>query len=197
MAEEQNVTEPTWVGLRKLDPETRTFEANGRRYTAVTSLTVERYEAYELYQAEIGIGRTFEEIQASINRAFELCNEVASPHGKKVFAELAVTLHDLSIGCTLVGTTQPHAVLKLCALFLVRDGEDLRTIDDQLVQDKIEDWKAAGIDMGYFFGFALRSIPGFLAAYRAASQTSSPQEGTKAKTQGQQRPNTTPNASPA
>ena len=194
MEQEQNVTEPTWVGLRKLDPETRSFQANGKRYTAVTSLTLERYEAYELYQAEVGIGRTFEEIQSSINRAFELCNEVAT--GKKVFAELAVLLHDLSIGCTLVGTTQPHAVLKLCALFLVRDGEDLRTIDDQLVQDKIDDWKAEGIDMGYFFGFALRSIPGFLAAYRAASQTSSPKE-TTAKTQGQQHPSTTPNASPA
>ena len=194
MDEKQNVTEPTWVGLRKLDPETRSFEANGQRYTAVTSLTVERYEAYELYQAEIGIGRTFEEIQASINRAFELCNEVAT--GKKVFAELAVLLHDLSIGCTLVGTTQPHAVLKLCALFLVREGEDLRTIDDQLVQDKITDWKEAGIDMGYFFAFALRSIPGFLAAYRAASQSSSPKGTTgMASTQGHQ--STTPNASPA
>jgi hypothetical protein len=194
MDEKQNVTEPTWVGLRKLDPETRSFEANGQRYTAVTSLTVERYEAYELYQAEIGIGRTFEEIQGSINRAFELCNEVAT--GKKVFAELAVLLHDLSIGCTLVGTTQPHAVLKLCALFLVREGEDLRTIDDQLVQDKITDWKEAGIDMGYFFAFALRSIPGFLAAYRAASQSSSPKGTTgMASTQGHQ--STTPNASPA
>lgn len=193
MAEEHDLNEHTWAGLRKLDPETRTFDANGKRYTAVTSLTVERYEAYELYQAEIGIGRTFEEIQGGINKAFELCNEVAT--GKKVFAEMAVLLHDLSIGCTLVGTTQPHAVLKLCALFLVRDGEDLRTIDDQLVQDKIEDWKAEGIDMGYFFGFALRSIPGFLAAYRAASLSSSPRATTKAEsTQGH--PSTTPSGSP-
>jgi hypothetical protein len=194
MDQEPNVSEHTWVGLRKLDPETRSFDANGKRYTAVTSLTVERYEAYELYQAEIGIGRTFEEIQGGINRAFELCNEVAT--GKKVFAEMAVLLHDLSIGCTLVGTTQPHAVLKLCALFLVRDGEDMRTIDDQTVQGKIDDWKAEGIDMGYFFGFALRSIPGFLAAYRAASLSSSPRATTKAEsTQGH--PSSTPSGLPA
>lgn len=194
MAEEQDVAPHTWVGLKKIDPEQRTFEAGGHKYTAVTSLTVERYEAYELYQQEVGIGRTFEELQAQINRAYALCNEVAT--GKKVFAELAVILHDLSIGCTLVGSNQPHAVLKLCALFLVRDGEDLSTIDDQLVQQKINDWRTEGIDMAYFFGFALRSIPGFLAAYKAASLSSSP-KGTTGTTQGHQQPSSTPNASPA
>lgn len=193
MAEEQDVAPITWTGLKKIDPEARSFTANGNTYTAVSSLTLERYEAYELYQQEVGIGRTFEELQASINRAYALCNEVAT--GKKVFAELAVLLHDLSIGCTLVGTTQPHAVLKLCALFLVRDGEDLSTIDDQTVDAKINDWRVEGIDMAYFFGFALRSIPGFLAAYKAASLSSST-KGTTKPTQGQQQPSSTPNASP-
>jgi hypothetical protein len=194
MDEATNMTD-AWVGLKKIPHDATEFTASGQRYRRLMSLSIDRYEAYELLQVEIGMGRTFEQFNDEVNRAYELCNEVAT--GKKVFADLAVLLRDLSIGCSLLGQQQHHAVLKMCALFLVRDGEDLRTIDDQMIKDKIDDWRNEGIDMGYFFTFALLSIPGFLAAYKAVSQTTSAGEKTESKQGSPKRRSTTSNASPA
>ena len=163
--------EHAWVGLKKIPPDAKEFTANGNRYRVVSSLTVSRYEDFELFQLEVAIGRSFESIQQSINHAYRLCNRVVK--GEEVFADLAIVLRDLSIGATLAGTRTPHAVLKMCALFLVRDEEDLRSCPNELIEDKINDWREEGIDMGYFFTFALLTIPGFLAAYRSASRDTS------------------------
>lgn len=173
MAEEPHLKgdEHAWVGMKKIAPDAKEFEANGRRYRVVSSLTVSRYEDFELFQLEVGIGRSFEAIQQSINHAYRLCNRVVK--GEEVFAELAILLRDMSIGASLAGTHTPHAVLKMCALFLVRDDEDLSRCPNELIEDKINDWREAGIDMGYFFTFALLTIPGFLQAYRSASRATS------------------------
>lgn len=173
MAEEPHLKgdEHAWVGLKKIAPDAKEFMANGRRYRVVSSLTVSRYEDFELFQLEVGIGRSFEAIQQSINHAYRLCNRVVK--GEEVFAELAIVLRDMSIGAALAGTKTPHAVLKMCALFLVRDEEDLSRCPNELIEDKINDWREEGIDMGYFFTFALLTIPGFLQAYRSASRATS------------------------
>lgn len=171
MAAQPDLNEDTWPGLKKLPPDTREFTANGKRYRVIGSLPVSRYEDFELFQLEVAIGRSFEAIQQSINHAYSLCNRVV--RGDEVFADLAIVLRDLSIGATLAGTRTPHAVLKMCALFLVRDEEDLRHCPNELIEDKINDWRTEGIDMGYFFTFALLTIPGFLAAYRSASRATS------------------------
>lgn len=173
MAEEPHLKgdEHAWVGLKKIAPDAKEFMANGRRYRVVSSLTVSRYEDFELLQLEVGIGRSFEAIQQSINHAYRLCNRVVK--GEEVFAELAIVLRDMSIGAALAGTKTPHAVLKMCALFLVRDEEDLSRCPNELIEDKINDWREEGIDMGYFFTFALLTIPGFLQAYKSASRATS------------------------
>jgi hypothetical protein len=144
MAEEPHLKgdEHAWVGMKKIAPDAKEFEANGRRYRVVSSLTVSRYEDFELFQLEVGIGRSFEAIQQSINHAYRLCNRVVK--GEEVFAELAILLRDMSIGASLAGTHTPHAVLKMCALFLVRDEEDLSRCPNELIEDKINDWREAG-----------------------------------------------------
>lgn len=173
MAEEPHLNgdEHAWVGIKKIAPDAKEFTANGHRYRVVSSLTVSRYEDFELFQLEVGIGRSFEAIQQSINHAYRLCNRVVK--GEEVFAELAIVLRDMSIGAALAGTKTPHAVLKMCALFLVRDDEDLSRCPNELIEDKINDWREEGIDMGYFFTFALLTIPGFLQAYKSASRATS------------------------
>ena len=149
------------------------FTANGREYRISRSISFDRYEAYELLQVEVGLARTFEHFNEQIREAYDLCNQVAT--GKPVFADLSVLLRDMMIGVQLVGEAQTPAVLKLCALFINREGEDVRTIDDATVDSKINDWRESGIDIRYFFGFALHSIPGFIEALKAASIATSSQ----------------------
>lgn len=168
MAEEANLT---WPGLKEIPLDAPGFTANGREYRVTKSLSLDRYEAYELLQVEVGFARTFQKFQAEAEEALNLCNQVAT--GKPVFADLATILRDMVIGCSLVDSKQTPGVLKLCSLFIVRAGEDLKGFDQGTMEDKINDWRVEGIDMGYFFAFALHSIPGFIAAYRASSRSSS------------------------
>lgn len=168
MAEEKDLTPADgWKSTRMLPADTQVFTANGREYRVSRSISFERYEAYELFQVEVGLARTFEQFTDQIKEAYSLCNQVAT--GKPVFADLAVLLRDMLIGTQLVGERQTPAVLKLCALFINREGEDVRWVDDAVVEAKINDWRQEGIDIRFFFAFALNSIPGFIEALRAAS----------------------------
>lgn len=171
-----------WPALVSLDPKATRFMAGAkldREYRVYESVSFERYQAYELLQVEVGLARTFQQFQDQIDEAYLLCNQVAS--GKPVFADLAVLLRDLKIGTMLVGERQTHAVLKMCCLFINREGEDLRYIDEALIESKVDDWRAAGIDMAFFFQFALRSIPGFFDAYRAISHDTSARDLARAQ----------------
>lgn len=170
MDAEQDLT-TGWEGLKQIPPDASEFTANGKTYRIVKSVSFDRWEAWETLQMEVGLGRTFGQFMDGLRDAYRLCNEVAT--GKPVFAELAVLLRDMLVGSTLIGERQPMPVLKMCALFIVREGEDLRFINDELINSKIADWRAEGIDMAYFFTFALRSIPGFFEVYRELSRTSS------------------------
>lgn len=176
MAEETDLNKWTtgWPSTVMLEPDAKSFMANGREYRVTSSITFERYEAYEVLQIEVGLARTFEQFSEEIKECYNLCNQVAS--GKHVFADLAVKLRDLMIGVQLVGSQETPAVLKLCSLFINREGEDIRTIDDAIMEQKIQDWRQAGIDLRWFFSFALRSIPGYIDALKAASLDTSIEE---------------------
>lgn len=160
--------EPPWPTLKCPDLKDTEFEANGVVYRVYRSISPDRWEMYEQLQIEIGLARTFQQVMDGVQEAYGLCNKVAS--GKPVFADLAVTLRDIIIGVTMVGERQHPAVLRMAALFINRKDEDIRFINEDMIQQKIDDWRKGGIDMKYFFQFALASIPGFFDAYKAVSQ---------------------------
>ena len=172
MAGEENVkTGPRpseWKTLRELPVNTTSFVANNKEYRVHKSVSFDRWEAYEILQVEIGLARSYQQLMDGLREAYDLTNQVAS--GKPVFADLAVLLRDMIIGTTLVGEKQTPAVLKMCSLFINREGEDVRFIDEATIESKVEDWRIEGISMTFFFQFAMHSIPGFFAAYKLISQ---------------------------
>jgi hypothetical protein len=167
MAGEENVKASDWKALREIPVNTESFVANGKEYRVHKSVSFDRWEAYEILQVEIGLARSYQQLMDGLREAYDLCNQVAA--GKPVFADLAVGLRDMIIGTTLVGEKQTPAVLKMAALFINREGEDVRFIDEATIESKIEDWRIEGISMTFFFQFALHSIPGFFAAFKAIS----------------------------
>lgn len=172
-----------WEGTKHLPPDTTRFTANGHEYRVMKSLSIDRYEAYEVLQVEIGFSRSFQQFHEQAKEALALCNKVAS--GKEVFADLAILLRDMVIGCALLDGKQTPSILKMCSLFIVRENEDLKTIDDQVIQDKVDDWRQEGIDVRFFFQFALHSIPGFIEAFRLYSPgTSSQGNGSPERVEG-------------
>lgn len=166
MDEQQDLK--AWKGLKELPPDTTAFEASGTKYRVARSVSMDRWEAYELLSVEVGLGRSFAQLMQGLREAYDLTNQVAS--GKPVFADLAVLLRDLLMGAASVNEGHAHPVLKMCCLFINYEGEDVRTINDEIIAKKLDDWRNEGIDMGFFFDFALRSIPGFLDAYKAVTR---------------------------
>lgn len=166
MDEQQDLK--AWKGLKELPPDTTAFEASGTKYRVARSVSMDRWEAYELLSVEVGLGRSFAQLMQGLREAYDLTNQVAS--GKPVFADLAVLLRDMLMGAASVNEGHAHPVLKMCCLFINYEGEDVRTINDEIIAKKLDDWRNEGIDMGFFFDFALRSIPGFLDAYKAVTR---------------------------
>ena len=156
-----------WKGLKELPAGTTEFVASNTKYRVARSVSMDRWEAYELLSVEVGLGRSFAQLVQGLREAYDLTNQVAS--GKPVFADLAVLLRDLLMGVSSVSDGHTHPVLKMCCLFINYEGEDVRTISEEVIAKKLDDWRNEGIDMGFFFDFALRSIPGFFDAYKAVT----------------------------
>lgn len=149
----------------------KTFTANGVEYGVATSMSIRRWEEYEILQVEVGLARTYEQFSQQLSRLGGLINKLA--RREDALAEMMMIVNDLTTGSFLVTNREVHPALKMCALFINRKDENLADITDELIAEKVNDWRIEGISVNYFFGFAWHLIPGFVAAYKASSPATS------------------------
>lgn len=166
-----------WSTLKEIPLDATEFTANGKTFRVYKSVSQDRWAEYETLTDEIGFARTFDQIRNEVKGCIDILDSITK--NGKGFVDLSVKLNDLYTGTHLVGERQTHPVLRLCSLFIIREGEDVRFVDEQVIESKIEDWRMGGIDMKYFFQFALSSIPGFYEAYRSTVRATSKPEGMK------------------
>lgn len=170
MAEQQDIA--PWPTAK--DPGgAKEWTANGRLYSPCPTLSVARYEEYEILGVEGGMDRTFEQVHAKHVRQMELINKLA--RGQDALGELAVITNDLINGGFAMKEREIHPALKMCALFINRKDEDVTTITEAMIAEKVNDWRIEGISVQYFFVFALHLIPGYIAAYKENSRDTSDQ----------------------
>jgi hypothetical protein len=144
------------------DLNAKTFTANGKTYTRLSSLPVGRYEEYERLQIEFAFNASFENLFKAMQAAYLDLNALKA-------ADASVKLYNALHGITAI-EAKDTAACKLCALFLVTEGEDITKIDEALNQQKIEDWRQEGIDVNYFFTLAALFINGYKDAYKMLTQ---------------------------
>lgn len=170
MAEEQDVKETIegWTTVVEVELNARSFVANGKTYRPVGSLSADRWEMYEPMSLQVGMGRTYKEHMDALREIYDDCNDIAA--GQRKFADMVCKLRDLITGGALTMERELHPVLVLCTLFINYEGEDTKTITEDEIRMKIDDWKTEGIAMKYFFQFALSSIPGFAADCALSTQ---------------------------
>lgn len=154
--------------LKRIDFEKGKFTANGKTYTIEGALSIERYAELQLLEKELAYGFTVKEIFNKLKQLWDFLN-------KMKFAEAAVLIRDLMAGATRVAERTP-TTLKICALFINTDDEDRATITQEMINKKIEDWKAEGLDMRDFFQVASSSVNGFLEVYQSVTRIISAQE---------------------
>lgn len=158
--------------LKRIDFEKGKFTANGKEYTIEGALSIERYAELQIIEKELAYGFTVKSLFDKIKTVWDLLN-------KMKFAEMAVNLNDMMRGVAKVQEREP-IILKICALFMNTADEDRRTITQDMIKEKITDWKAEGIAMQDFFQVASSSVHGFLEIYETVSRIISAQDGNPA-----------------
>lgn len=150
----------TKTSLKKLDLNKKTFIANGRIYRIDSELSIKRFAEYQILEKEAGFGINFKTIFNSLKQIHKLMNEVK-------FVEASVKLDNLMRGVAKIDERKP-TLLKMCALFINREDEDITEINNSLMEEKINDWKE--YDVNSFFQFALATIDGFIEVYKNAME---------------------------
>lgn len=148
--------------LKILDPNSRSFEANGKTYFVETQLSIERFHDYQIYEKEAGFSMDFKGMWQQLAEMRKELNAVK-------FVDAAVRLDNLLTGMSKIQEKE-HVLLKMCALFMNTEDEDRGVINDDMISAKIEDWKNE-YDVQGFFTLALNTINGFLQIYAEQHQT--------------------------
>ena len=149
--------------VKELDLNTTSFEANGRKYTVAQSISAGRWNDYLHAQVEVGFAQQFTDVFASVKEGYELLNQ-------QRFADGAVCLRSIMMGMKNIDdATNIPAIIKLCAIFINYEGEDVSELTEEALRTKYEDWKAEAISMKSFFHFALTFIPGFMECFNSVS----------------------------
>lgn len=154
--------------LKSLKLTDKEFMANGHKYIISDKISIRRYAEYQKLQPKLTYGLGFDEIFKALKSAYTALN---TKEGK--VADAAVILHNIMNGVSKVEeSSRVHPALKMAALFINREGEDLKVYDEELMNKKIEDWTEEGFNISDFFTLSLNSISGFREAYKESIQKS-------------------------
>ncbi|WP_343320198.1 hypothetical protein [Sphingobacterium multivorum] len=134
--------------LKQLNIQEKSFKANGKTYhIEAGDLSIERWSKYEEFTLELQYGVSQSEMFKNWKKVTELANELK-------FADIAVMANNMQNGIMGVFNRQIVA-LKICALFINEEKEDRGVISDDIIDQKIEDWRKEGFSVGPFFQLAL------------------------------------------
>jgi hypothetical protein len=148
--------------LKVIDIKEKKFTANGTDYFIESGLSFERFRMYQKLQIECGYEVGFEGMFNRIKQIYDLCNAMK-------FADIAVLTSNILQGVVKV-EERKIPVLSMCALFINTKDEDRKTINDDVVDKKIADWEAEGLDITPFFQLALSSMANFSKAWEEVTR---------------------------
>lgn len=147
------------------------FTANGNKYIIRDSLSLARFEQFELLQVRVGYGLDFNQLYENMGKAWGYLND-SKP------ANASVIVHNMMNGIANEINGRRNEVLLLCALFICREDEDESVYDEKLILAKIKDWEIEGIAVKDFFQLAFSLVNNFIPIYDKVSESISQMTGT-------------------
>ena len=139
------------------------FETAKAKYYLEQDISVARYRVFEKYQLELAYGMDFETIHHNHANIINLIDK-----GKTVQAH--AELHNMFTKFGHKLENRFDRAIRLCSLFILREGENPAEHDEKIEAEKIRDWEAEGISMNDFFTLAFNLIPGLLEALKTDFQ---------------------------
>jgi len=144
--------------LRTIKPEVGfKFEANGKNYIIEDKLSIAR--SIEASKLEIEL---FELSTKTIkNQLISAYNDLNGTNKEKTvkFADAAIKIHNLVNKIEKNLNFKDLPVLRYCALYINEENEDRRTITNEQITTKIEDWQVGGLEITGFFLLVLSVLP--------------------------------------
>lgn len=159
--------------LKKIDLNAKSFIANEVEYFIEESMSFKRYKMYQKLQIQMGFGTGFYDEYNDWKKVWDHAN-------KSEFGNIAVVAHNKLYALKNIDE-RPTDILTMCALFINTKDEDRRIITDDMVDRKIADWEAEGLDIIPFFQLAANSIQGFTKVWKSITEDISPKEEEKKK----------------
>ena len=149
--------------LRHIDFTKGELKTEKHTYTIAKSISVEKYQEFELPQCQVAYGYSFEEINRILIAAIGHLN-------KADFVQAAVVLDNLRNSIKNGIEKRESPIIRLCMLFLIRDDENEREYSEAFHKDKYNDVVNSGVDYKDFFTLSMNILPGLLGAYKEISQ---------------------------
>lgn len=153
------------IPTKRIDMTKTSFIANGKEYFITSFLAVSRFCEFQIFEKEFAYSTDLPTLFKEIAACHKMLKE-ATNFG--TISDAIVKLDNLQRGIVRLEQKEPTA-LKLCALFINTEKEDPGTWSVDLMNVKIEDFKASGIEMKDFFQLALTSQHSFIDIYNQMS----------------------------
>ncbi|WP_437918587.1 hypothetical protein [Sphingobacterium sp. LRF_L2] len=136
------------MDLKSINIQEKTFKANGKLYYIEPGdISIDRYAKYEELALELQYGVSQAEMFANWKQVTQLANELK-------FSDIAVLANNMQNGLIKLMDRQ-NTSLKMCTLFINEENEDRTKISDDMISNKINDWREEGYTVGPFFQLAL------------------------------------------
>lgn len=151
--------------MRTIDFKEKKFECGGRTFYVHDSLSFNRFRELQRISIEFGFSTTFVELFKEIQKCYDYVQT------NKNWGDLAVTLYNLLHGVSSIDN-KDAAALRLCALFINEENEDVTVFDEAKMKGKIECW-AKELDVSPFFHLAASLVDGWMPAYNITIRNTS------------------------
>ncbi len=132
------------------------FECQGKKYFVTDTLSFSRYKVLQMLSLEFGYSATFEDIFNNLNKSLDAFN-------RHKYDEMVVVIHNIMNGVTRIETKDPVA-LRICALFILEEGEDPTTYNEGHAASKIAAW-GKEYPVNPFFYLAASLVENWMPAY--------------------------------
>jgi hypothetical protein len=133
------------------------FNANGRDYIIEDKLSIMR--AVEASKIEFEL---FDLTAINVkNQLIMAYNDLNGNNKEKSvkFADASVKIHNLVTRIDKNFNFKNLPILRYCALYINEEKEDRRTITPEGIDQKIQDWQEAGLEITGFFILVLSALP--------------------------------------
>lgn len=133
------------------------FKANGKNYIVEDKLSISRAIMASKLELEL-----FELNAKTLkNGLISAFNDLNGNNKEKTvkFADASIKIHNLVTKFDKNLNFKDVPVLRYCALYINEEKEDRRTISEEQIEEKIQNWQDGGLEYSGFFLLVLSVLP--------------------------------------